>query len=449
MEGYELYPGDKQITRKLEYVANSLLKIGKGHHGKSNFERAISYYNDILNLPEISQSIIKEVEKYKNVANKKIRYRTLEEILELGSKEYTASGKKEIYMEGYELYPGDEQIKKRLVDTALGLLKLGRNYHSSGNFNIAISYYNDILNISMIPDSVKTEVNLALSLAQRKIVLNSNNFYMTEYNISLRESLNKQLSLGGAYPRTDLLKYANTNIPKDKYGWYAANSESILNHMDSKKFINSQDISNDIFQFVVLSVSTGLDPKDLNQILFGQGILENMGSAFAQASKLHSINELYLISHAKLETGNGFSTLANGVYVDEDYKLVDESGYFINTSGVRIGSYTSKSYKKVYNMFGIGAFDSNPLMGGAIRAYKEGWDTPAKAIIGGAKFINNGYISRGQDTLYKMRWNPDNPGVHQYATDIGWAIKQAKFFASFYNKCSDYTLVFDIPQYRN
>src|SRR5699024_11256103 len=54
----------------------------------------------------------------------------------------------------------------------------------------------------------------------------------------------------------------------------------------------------------------------------------------------------------------------------------------------------------------------------------EGWFTPQDAIVGGAEFIGEKYISVGQDTLYKMRWNPANPATHQYATDAGWAVKQ-------------------------
>ncbi|MGY0204270.1 hypothetical protein ACW7EJ_12280, partial [Acinetobacter soli] len=39
-----------------------------------------------------------------------------------------------------------------------------------------------------------------------------------------------------------------------------------------------------------------------------------------------------------------------------------------------------------------------------------------------------------QTTLYKMRFNPDRPGVHQYATDIGWALKQTRRIEHVYNK---------------
>jgi mannosyl-glycoprotein endo-beta-N-acetylglucosaminidase len=99
-------------------------------------------------------------------------------------------------------------------------------------------------------------------------------------------------------------------------------------------------------------------------------------------------------------------------------------------------------------MYGYGAKDSDPLLGGATFAYEQGWTTPEKAIIGGAQLIAQNYINKGQDTLYKMRWNPDSPGTHQYATDIGWAVKQVNNLKKLYDMLDFYTLVFDVPVYK-
>lgn len=154
--------------------------------------------------------------------------------------------------------------------------------------------------------------------------------------------------------------------------------------------------------------------------------MSGKASAFITAGNTYGINELYLISHALLETGNGKSTLANGVKVNG---------------------------KTVYNMYGIGAFDSDPVKAGANFAYNAGWFTPEQAIIGGAEFIAKGYINAGQNTLYKMRWNPDaasssRKATHQYATDIGWAVKQIAQIHNLYSLVSSYSLIFDIPVYR-
>src|SRR5690606_31576374 len=132
------------------------------------------------------------------------------------------------------------------------------------------------------------------------------------------------------------------------------------------------------------------------------GILAGKAQTFVDAARKYQINEVYLIAHALLETGNGKSSLANGIEVG-----INKNGqYTIVTSSNR---KNLSNIKKVYNMFGIAAVDQCPNSCGAIYAYQKGWTTPEKAIEGGAKWIAENYIrsaTHQQDTLYKMRWNP-------------------------------------------
>ncbi|WP_368503240.1 cell wall-binding repeat-containing protein [Alkalihalophilus sp. As8PL] len=227
---------------------------------------------------------------------------------------------------------------------------------------------------------------------------------------------------------------ANVNVlskvrASDGWDWYNIQLNSFWNHANRdgvSHYLNSTNFdpnSNDYFQFIKLNERAGISASDLNnRILNGKGALSNTGQAFIQAANTHGVNEVYLISHALLETGNGGSELARGIQVNG---------------------------QTVYNMYGIGAFDHCAKSCGADHAYKEGWFTPEAAIIGGAKFVANNYFSRGQDTLYKMRWNPSSPGTYQYATDIGWAVKQTGRMASLYNLVDNYTLRYDIPRYKN
>ncbi|WP_133174967.1 SH3 domain-containing protein, partial [Heyndrickxia sporothermodurans] len=206
--------------------------------------------------------------------------------------------------------------------------------------------------------------------------------------------------------------------------WVNASPDDIKYYLDPSNFVNDPIKS---LQFINLSKTTNVQAAEVNdRILAGKGILSGKASAFITAGNTYGINELYLISHALLETGNGKSTLANGVKVNG---------------------------KTVYNMYGIGAFDSDPVKAGANFAYNAGWFTPEQAIIGGAEFIAKGYINAGQNTLYKMRWNPDaasssRKATHQYATDIGWAVKQIAQIHNLYSLVSSYSLIFDIPVYR-
>src|SRR5699024_7247582 len=42
----------------------------------------------------------------------------------------------------------------------------------------------------------------------------------------------------------------------------------------------------------------------------------------------------------------------------------------------------------------------------------------------------------------------ESPGYPQYATDIGWAVKQTTNIVQIYNLVDNYTLLFDVPTYQ-
>ncbi|WP_210139532.1 MULTISPECIES: GW dipeptide domain-containing protein [unclassified Staphylococcus] len=244
--------------------------------------------------------------------------------------------------------------------------------------------------------------------------------------------------------RKELVKYYKSNLTLDQavalqHGlkfkpqiqrtpgkWEDATKSEIKNAMDSSKLAKDPTQK---YQFLRLDKSQNISGTDLDKLLVGKGILEGQGEAFSEAAKTYNINEVYLVSHALLETGNGTSKLANG-------------GDVVNNKVVTNGA------KKYYNMFGIGAVDKDPVKQGFATAKNNGWDTVKKAIVGGAKYIANSYINQGQNTLYKMRWNPDNPGVHQYATDVAWASHNATRIKGFYDSMNKLGKYFDVNTYK-
>lgn len=206
----------------------------------------------------------------------------------------------------------------------------------------------------------------------------------------------------------------------EKTGWVSGNFADWV----------ADDYSSAMFQFLTLSGESGVTVSDLGSALNGKGILHGLENVFFQAARDNNINEAFLVALALHETGNGTSQLAKGwLYTPED---------------------TSLEPRVVYNMFGIGARDSNPLRLGSKYAYENGWFTPELAIIGGAQFHSGNYINNTsyyQNTLYKMRWNPGNPATHQYATDIGWASKQVRYIRDLYEEINIYNLRFNVPRY--
>lgn len=279
--------------------------------------------------------------------------------------------------------------------------------------NYQVTRTRNILDVSaseaqMDEDEIQRIIAETQDMAEEKLSQMKNGRTVTEiskYSMTLNQMLHTQMA---SYPR---INRGN--------GWVNATFNEV------KKYVtpSGEDYEANKYQFLDLSSPAGIIKEDANAYLKGKGILEGKGEYFVIAANKYNVNEIYLMAHANLETGNGTSKLATGCVYNGTV---------------------------VYNMYGIGAVDSNPVQKGAEYAYKMGWTTPEAAIVEGAKWISESYINRQgnrQNTLYKMRWNPDKPGTHQYATDVAWATKQAKMIQGIYSKYTDANLIFDFPTY--
>ncbi|WP_428909887.1 SH3 domain-containing protein [Niallia sp. Krafla_26] len=310
----------------------------------------------------------------------------------------------------------------------------------SGNINVVYTDYDitleELTNIQMQANP-QTDQKYTTYIREDALkvnnVLNPTSGVVQGSNWRVRGGAGTEFWSVGKVKNGEKVNIRNVVKGSDGYNWYqidynrswvTASPEDVAYQLDPENFLNDPVAS---FQFLKLSEATGVDQFEVNErILSGKGILQGHAATFIAASEKYGVNDMYLISHALLETGNGKSKLATGV---EIYG------------------------KTVYNMFGIGAYDGSAVESGAKFAYEQGWFTPVEAIIGGAKFIASSYISKGQDTVYKMRWNPEaaaNKGVatHQYATDIGWASKQVKQIHNLYSLLDSYKITLDIPFYR-
>lgn len=234
-----------------------------------------------------------------------------------------------------------------------------------------------------------------------------------------------------------------TNIAKN-IGWITENNA---------KYVN--DVPKSMYQFMILSGEAGVSVTQMNNELKNKGILHEQGQSFLTAAKKYDVNELYLMVHAMHETANGASVLANGVLVSSvSQAKKDKDGKILKDKDNKtIMEQVPVEPRKVYNMYGIGARDEDAIKLGSERAYELKWFTPEEAIIGGAGWISSNYLnnpSYKQNTIYKMKWNPSDPGTHQYATDVGWPIKQARIevMMQIYRRLDGKILRFDIPKYR-
>ncbi|WP_117168449.1 N-acetylglucosaminidase [Paraliobacillus sediminis] len=282
-------------------------------------------------------------------------------------------------------------------------------------------------------------------------VSGSSRWYKIRYNLKVsyvHSSLAKtsvsyyESSSATSHRYGNLSSFLSVNIAETSGSWYRLSTTVTwrnAKYADVKSYVDPN--LQDNFQYLVLSETVNVSATDLNRTLAGKGILAGKGSKYLEAGERYGVNEIYLISHSLLESGNGTSPLATGVEVGKN-----SSG---NPTLVTNSNRSSlSSIKTVYNMYGIGAYDSCALSCGATHAYNNNWTSVDTAIVEGAAFVSNNYFGRGQNTLYKMRWNPANPGSYQYATDIGWASKQISKMKNLYSMLNDPNIVFDIPKYK-
>src|SRR5699024_4287995 len=129
-------------------------------------------------------------------------------------------------------------------------------------------------------------------LAENNYSLTNLIFRNINYNITLNDFINVQMR----YSQQMWDSKTGNNTP-----WRNATREEVARYVDP----DNVEQNTDFLQFLVLSQSSGITVMDLNKELENAGILRGMGSVFQKASLEANINELYLIAHALLETGNG------------------------------------------------------------------------------------------------------------------------------------------------
>lgn len=238
--------------------------------------------------------------------------------------------------------------------------------------------------------------------------------------------------------------------------WVNASSGFVAYSLDPRNFLSDTQI----FQFLMLSYDPSSQNIETVQSLLNGTFMEsaliknaeNLDVTYAQtimdASNTYQVNPYFLVARMK-----------------QEILLSDPPGQPCD-----IASGTYSGYKGYYNFYGIGATpdptpkDSvvNALKyakgvnkdGSVSTTYLRPWNSQYKAILGGAMWIENGYISetRGQDTLYFQRWDVvplDGLYWHQYQTSTQAPVSEATRLEVAYRNIKHLPLQFKIPVYNN
>lgn len=194
----------------------------------------------------------------------------------------------------------------------------------------------------------------------------------------------------------------STNFSGGGSNWYAASKKTIEYYLDPRNFLNERQI----FMFESLSYNDDYHTKEGIEVMlkgsFMEGKLADTENnktyvdAFLDAAVIHNVSPYVLVSRVIQEVGIKGSTIVSG----------SVSGY--------------EGYYNFYNIQAYGNSASETITRGLAYAREQGWNSPYKAIIGGASFLGSNYIGVGQDTLYLQKWDLVGPNYanHQYMQNI-------------------------------
>lgn len=268
------------------------------------------------------------------------------------------------------------------------------------------------------------------------------NDVVSNNNLAGKALINKSSSNNYALCAIDSTSFNYKNdafIAYDGTTWYNANKEAIAYYIDPRNFLNDMYI----FQFQSLRFDEKLLTKEQLKTTITSAIsgtlISSYADTFVEAGYESKVEPIYLAALSRQEVGN--STTA--------------------TSG------TITQYPSIYNFYNIGATaGTNAALNGLKFASNTDpatlrpWNTPEKAIIGGAKWIYNQYVYVGQDTSYFKKWNVvantlTNPTysnyTHQYMTNILAPSSEANTTKNSYvsSKLFELGYTFAIPVYED
>lgn len=216
--------------------------------------------------------------------------------------------------------------------------------------------------------------------------------------------------------------------------WFAPSYNTVAYYLDPRNFLNEKQI----FMFETLGYNSTYHTKEGVEKMLKNTFMEN---GYADSEKTKTYAEAFIDAGKK--------------YNVSPYVLVSRVIQEVGSQGSTIVSGTVSGYEGYYNFYNIKATgnQSQIITNGLNYAKEMGWDSPYKAIVGGASFLSDGYINKGQDTLYLQKWDLFGPlfGNHQYQQNIQAPSTESIATYNGYNKIGllDGSFTFRIPVFKS
>ena len=227
----------------------------------------------------------------------------------------------------------------------------------------------------------------------------------------------------------------------DGGSWASASPELIAYYMDPRNFLNESGI----YMFEKLDYSDSQTASSVAKMLTGTfmsgEVADSDGTVFGYADKFKEVGEKVGVSPYLLAG-----------------RALQEMGVKGTSQSI---SGTVAGYEGYYNFFNVGAYaygGRSATVNGLIYAsgseeeYMRPWNTRARSIYGGARYLKDKYVSKGQNTLYFQKFNVVNREntlySHQYMSNIQAASSESSRLQLAYLG-DDEVLRFRIPYYQN
>lgn len=206
-------------------------------------------------------------------------------------------------------------------------------------------------------------------------------------------------------------------------GWVYASANFVSYYMDPRNFMDEQSI----MQFESLHYNA-----EAHTVEGVEGILEGSFMYGTSVSYLDTNG-----NHVQVDKTHAQVIFEVGVHYDiNPYFLAAKIRQEIGSSPSMSVTGTFGGYEGYYNYFNVGAYDGLDEIEKGLRyasgsgSYGRPWNSPEKAIYGGAEFLLENYIGAGQDTGYMQKFNVDADNGYdlysnQYMTNTSGAVTQA------------------------
>lgn len=218
--------------------------------------------------------------------------------------------------------------------------------------------------------------------------------------------------------------------------WYYASRAGVEHYMDPRNFLTESNI----FQFEQNTYNASYHTQSALQTFLNGTFMSGKVTGDSQGRTY-----AYVIWNSGKTRGLSPFNLAARVIQEQGVK---------GTSAMISGTYSGyEGYYNHYNIQASGTTDAEVIRNGLAYAKKMGWNTRVKSLDGGAAFIGNGYILKGQDTLYLQKFDIEHgsDSLHQYMQNIMAPYTEGRSMKSMYSDAGSLNsnFVFKIPVFED